>query len=88
LEQVKEDWRKLNLKEARCTDTLILAVTDDIEADRQICIHSLASAHRLAHFFPFLACKEECVMCAQMLLQEQMEKREKASAYFFKMIKD
>jgi hypothetical protein len=45
LEQVKEDWRKLNLKEALCTDTLILDVTDDIEADRQICIHSLASAH-------------------------------------------
>ena len=40
-----EDQRPLNAKKTMRTDTLVAAVTADIEKDRQINIQDLASAH-------------------------------------------
>ncbi len=41
----RDDWSKFNFRKSTQTVTLIVAVTDEVDADYKICIKSLALAH-------------------------------------------
>ena len=89
-----EDQRPLNAKKTVRTDTLVAAVTADIEKDRRINIQDLASAHgtsfgtiyRIIHTDLGLV-KKSARWVPKLLSEEQMAERVRTSTAFVKMIR-
>jgi histone-lysine N-methyltransferase SETMAR len=90
-----EDRRKSNPKKTVRTAALIAAVAADVEADRRICVKSLASAHgtSVGTIFAILhedlgLVKKSARWVPKLLSQEQMDRRVETSAAFVKLIQD
>jgi hypothetical protein len=77
------------------TATLIAAVAADVEADHQICVKALASAHGtfVGTIFAILQedlglVKKSSRWVPKLLSQEQMDRRVETSAFFVKLIQN
>jgi len=90
-----DDQRRFNQKKRTRTATLIAAVADDTEADRRICVRTLASAHgtSISTISTILRkdlglVKKSARWVPKLLSVEQMEKRMATSTAFIKMMRE
>jgi histone-lysine N-methyltransferase SETMAR len=90
-----DDQRKFNRKKTTRTAALIAAVAADVEADRRICIDTLAWVHGVSVGTIFKILKQDLGLVKKsarwvpkLLTQEQMDRRKETSEAFIKMIQD
>jgi histone-lysine N-methyltransferase SETMAR len=98
--QIKEgkntdDKRRFNSKKTIRTAELIASIAADVEADRRICVKTLASAYGVSAGTVFNILHEELGLVKKsarwvpkLLSPEQMERRVETSAAFVKMVQD